>query len=1059
MKLKFKQQDFQDDAVNAVADLFTGQEKQTTTFSIVNGLQPTLLENQFGIGNARLVDDASLLANMHEIQKRNSLPLTDDAASMQFCVEMETGTGKTYVYTKTIFELYRRYGFTKFIIVVPSVAIREGVYKSLQVTEEHFSLQYDNAPCRYFIYNSARLSDVRQFAVSANIEIMIINIDAFKKAENVINQAQDKLNGETAMRYIQDTRPIVIIDEPQSVDNTPKSKEAIASLNPLCVLRYSATHREKLNLLYRLTPVDAYQMGLVKQICVSSNQVAHSFNKPYIKLLSVSSDKGFKAKIEMDVAGKDGKVSRKPVTVKPGADLFMLSGERELYEGYTVAGIDCTPDYEGIEFDNTEFLKLGQAIGDIDQNLVRRAQIRRTIEAHFDKELRYHDKGIKVLSLFFIDEVKKYRTEDGGPGIYAEMFEECYRELLERPKYAPLKERFSTTVDKVHDGYFSQDRKGNYKNTKGDTLDDYDTYNTIMKDKEWLLSFDCPLRFIFSHSALKEGWDNPNVFQVCTLIEQKSVFTARQKVGRGLRLCVNQNGERVEDKNINLLHVMANESFAEFAATLQKEIETDTGVRFGLLQISLFQGMVFTDKTEQARTISSEEAEQIVAHLKKQGYISDQGQALPALQTAVEQDKPELPAELVRELPKEAVAARVEVAKVIASVIAKAAPVTAAALAGVSYTRTVETEKTVSYDDAKELMGHFEQKGYVSKSGAIKDTMKNALKNGTLDLPKKFEAARARFEQIIANADRRPPIRDASKDVSVKLNKQAMLSPEFMELWNKIKQKTTYRVAVDTDLLISLCVKDLREMDPIPKARIVSQSADIHIEAAGVSHTEREIRTTEIQEDYSVIPDVLAVIGEQTLTKRSTVRDILVQSGRLQDLLNNPQLFIERCVEVIKGRRHELAVDGVSYLQLAGEEYYVQEIFDSTELIANLDKNAVAVEHSVYDHIIYDSDTVELPFAVALDNDPDVRMFFKIPKKFTIETPIGTYNPDWAVYLDCDGMKKLYFVLETKGDLNLFNLRGKEKLKIHCGRQHFKALDNGVELRVARDWKEFRTKL
>ena len=1067
MKLKFKHQDFQTDAVNAVADLFTGQEKQTTTFSIVNGLRPTLLENQFGIGNALLVDEAALLANMHAIQKRNRLPLTEDTAGMQFCVEMETGTGKTYVYTKTIFELHRRYGFTKFIIVVPSVAIREGVYKSFQVTEEHFSLQYDNAPCRYFIYNSARLSDVRQFAVSANIEIMIINIDAFKKAENVINQVQDKLNGETAMRYIQDTRPIVIIDEPQSVDNTPKSKEAIASLNPLCVLRYSATHREKLNLLYRLTPVDAYQMGLVKQICVSSNQVAHSFNKPYIKLLSVSSDKGFKAKIELDVSGKDGKVARKPATVKPGADLFMLSGERELYEGYTVAGIDCTPEYEGIEFDNTEFLKLGQAIGDIDQNLVRKAQIRRTIEAHFDKELRYHDKGIKVLSLFFIDEVKKYRIEDrhtgsvGGSGIYAEMFEECYRELLERPKYAPLKERFTATVEKAHDGYFSQDKKGNYKNTKGDTLDDYDTYNTIMKDKEWLLSFDCPLRFIFSHSALKEGWDNPNVFQVCTLIEQKSVFTARQKVGRGLRLCVNQQGERVEDKNINLLHVMANESFAEFAATLQKEIEQDTGVRFGLLQISLFQGMVFTDKTEETRTLSPAEAEQIVTHLKQQGYISEQGQALPSLQAAVERNELDLPAEL----PKETAAAKTEVARAIASVTtaAKTAPVTAAALSsalkGVTYTRTVETEKTVSYDDAKELIGHFEQKGYVSKSGAIKDTLKNALKNGTLDLPKKFEAARARFEQIIANADRRPPIRDASRDVPVKLNKQVMLSPEFMELWDKIKQKTTYRVAVDTNQLVSLCVKDLREMDPIPKARIVSQSADIHIEAAGVSHTEREIRTTEIQEDYSFIPDVLAVIGEQTLTKRSTVRDILVQSERLQDLLNNPQLFIERCVEVIKGRRHELAVDGVSYLQLAGEEYYVQEIFDSTELVANLDKNAVAVEHSVYDHIIYDSDTVELPFAVALDNDPDVRMFFKIPKKFTIETPIGTYNPDWAVYLDCDGMKKLYFVLETKGDLNLLNLRGKEKLKIHCGKQHFKALDNGVELRVARDWKEFRTKL
>lgn len=1081
MKLKFKHQDFQDDAVSAVADLFTGQEKQTTTFSIIRDDQPTLLENEYGIGNVLRLDEAAVLANMHAVQKRNSLPLTEfrvenvecrmenssgnDASNnstlytlnstlpktaLQFSIEMETGTGKTYVYTKTIFELNKRYGFTKFIIVVPSVAIREGVHKSLEVTKEHFALAYDNVPCRWFIYNSAKLSDVRQFATSANIEIMIINIDAFKKAENVINQAQDRLGGESAMRYIQDTRPVVIIDEPQSVDNTPKSKEAIASLNPLCVLRYSATHREKMNLLYRLTPVDAYQMGLVKQICVSSSQTAHSFNKPYIKLLSVSQDKGFKAKVEMDVVAKDGKVGRKTVTVKPGSDLFGLSGERELYDGYVVAGIDATPDFEAIEFDNTEYLKLGQAIGDIDQNLVRRTQIRRTIEAHFDKEMRYANKGIKVLSLFFIDEVKKYRLEDGSKGIYAQMFEECYAELLALPKYAALREqeRFRMPVDEVHDGYFSQDKKGNYKNTGGDTQDDYDTYKTIMQKKEWLLSFACPLRFIFSHSALKEGWDNPNVFQVCTLIEQKSVFTCRQKVGRGLRLCVNQDGERIEDKNINLLHVMANESFAEFAATLQKEIEDETGIKFGLLQIGLFQGMVYTDTREENRTLTPDEAEQIVAHLKKQGYISEQGQALPALQAAVERDALDLPPEL----PKAAASAKNAVAKAVVA----APAVTAAAIVGLAYTAKVETEKAVSYDDAKELLGHFEKKGYISKTGAIKDTMKNALKNGTLDLPKKFEAARDKFEAIIAKADRRPPIRDASRDVTVSINKQAVLSPEFTALWDKIKQKTTYRVAVDTDELIRLCVKDLRDMERIPKARIVSQSADIHIESAGVSHTEREIRTQDIQEDYAVIPDVLAVLGEQTLTRRATVRDILVQSGRLQDLLNNPQLFIEKAVEIIKNRRHELAVDGVSYLKLDGEEYFVQEIFDSAELIANLDKNAVPVRHSVYDHIIYDSDTVELPFALALDNDPDVRMFFKIPRKFKIETPIGTYNPDWAVLLDRDGAQKLYFVLETKGDLNQLHRRVSENLKIHCGRQHFKALGNGVEFHEAKDWKAFR---
>ena len=539
MTLKFKIQPFQTAAVSAVVDLFRGSDKKSGTFSIEVKGQSNLIDNGYGVGNLLTLSEDELLANMHDIQKRHSLETTPDLENNHFCIEMETGTGKTYVYTKTIFELNRQYGFSKFIIVVPSVAIREGVHKSFEITAEHFANIYDNVPNRFFIYSSAKLSSVRQFAVSTDIEVMIINIDAFKKSENIINQVQDKLNGETAMRYIQDTNPIVIIDEPQSVDNTDKAKEAIASLNPMCVLRYSATHKEKINLLYRLTPVDAYQMGLVKQISVSSNQVENDFNKPYIRLVSVSNENGFSAKIEIDKAMKPGRVERKIITVKPGTDIYVQSGERDLYEGYVLEGIDCLQGSECIEFTNGETLNLGKSMGDIDEMVVKRAQIRRTIETHFDKELLHTDKGIKILSLFFIDEVKKYRTGDGGKGVYAEMFEEIYADLMALPKYERLRNKFPTVVDIVHDGYFSQDKKGNYKNTKGDTLDEHDTYNTIMRDKEWLLSFDCPLRFIWSHSALKEGWDNPNVFQVCTLIEQKSTFTARQKVGRSLRLCVN----------------------------------------------------------------------------------------------------------------------------------------------------------------------------------------------------------------------------------------------------------------------------------------------------------------------------------------------------------------------------------------------------------------------------------------------------------------------------------------------------------------------------------------
>ncbi len=1075
MKLKFKNQDFQTDATNAVVDLFAGQENAHSTFSVDNDDQTRMIQ-ELGFGNVLHIEAEAMEQNMHSIQKRNNLPLTrlDGSGFPQFCVEMETGTGKTYVYTKTIYELNRKYGFTKFIIVVPSVAIREGVYKSFQVTQEHFGLQYDNVPCRYFIYNSAKLSDVRQFATSTNIEIMIINIDAFKKAENIINQAQDRLNGDSAMRYIQDTHPIVIIDEPQSVDNTPKSKEAIASLNPLCVLRYSATHRERINLLYRLTPVDAYQMGLVKQISVSSNQVSGGFNQAYVRLLSVSNDKGFRAKVEIDIK-KNGVVSRKTITVKPGDDLYLLSGQRELYEGYTVAGIDCTPEFEHIEFGNTEEVALGKAIGDIDENVVKRAQIRRTIEAHLDKELRYTDKGIKVLSLFFIDKVDRYRHEDGTPGIYAKMFEECYLELIGKPKYAPLRERFSPDVSAAHNGYFSQDKKGRLKDTKGDTAADDDTYNTIMRDKEKLLSFASPLRFIFSHSALKEGWDNPNVFQVCTLIEQKSTFTCRQKVGRGLRLCVNQDGERVEDKNINILHVMANESFSEFAETLQREIEDDTGMKFGVLQIGLFSGMVYEERKEVTQAISQAQAEALIRSMgftiqNEQATSEDrqeqcvQEESSDTEGTAQEDNHPE---PLLIKSGETAVEAVVRVMQEQPKVIEQAATKVFGDGADIriqnselTYTTTVTEEKKVTYDDAQELMEHFEKKGYISKSGKIQDTMKAALKSGTLDLPKKYEAARSRFEQIIAKADRRPPIRDASRDVVVRLNKQVMVSPEFLELWKKIKQKTAYRVSIDTERLVENCVKALQEMPSIPKARIISQTADIHIERAGVHHVEREMRTTDISDSYQSLPDILTAISDAALLTPATVNRILVESGRMQDFLNNPEAFMERATQIIRDQRHALAIDGISYIKLDGQEYYAQEIFGIEELIANLDRNAVKVEHSVYDYVVYDSSSVERPFAVALDNDPDVKLFFKIPSRFKIDTPIGSYNPDWAVSLTKNGEEKLYFVLETKGSTDIFmDLRNREQLKIRCGKRHFEALGGNICLQVATDWDDMRARI
>lgn len=1046
MRLKFKIQEFQTRAVKAVTDLFKGQDKYTTTFSVMKEHSLYCLKSEIGVKNTLLIDENTLIKNMNEIQKRSGLPITKNLESNNFCIEMETGTGKTYVYIKTIFELNKLYGFTKFIIVVPSIAIREGVYKSFQTMKDHFRSHYNNVPNHYFIYDSAKLSELKNFATSSTIEIMIINIDAFKKSENIINQVQDKFHDESAMRYIKDTNPIVIIDEPQSVDNTTKAKEAIASLNPLCILRYSATHKEKINTLYRLTPVDAYQMGLVKQICVLSNQVIGGFNRPYIKLLSVSMEKGFKAKIEIDVQGKNGNVSRKSLTVKNCSDLYILSGKRFLYEGYIVEGIDCTPGQECIEFSNTEILKLGKAIGDFDENLIKRIQLRRTIEIHLEKELRFLDKGIKVLSLFFIDEVKKYRTETGDKGIYAQMFEECYEELLLLPKFDKLKKRFTSNVSKIHDGYFSKDKKGNYKDTKGNTEADYNTYNTIMKNKEWLLSFDCPLRFIFSHSALKEGWDNPNIFQVCTLIEQKSTFTCRQKIGRGLRLCVNQNGERIEDKDINILHVVANESFAEFAYKLQKEIEDETGIKFGTLDINSFAGMVYSVKKETIENVSKRDSKIILEFLKNYGYISNIGTPNESLKIAITEKKLDFLIEI--KAPKD----------IIINFLKNAQVITEEKLESITYIKSSVEEKTLTYEESEELIKHFEKKEYITNTGKIKNTMKNAILNGTLDLPQKFEEARKHFEQIIIKSNSEFPIRDSSRDVIVKLNKYKLISPEFIEIWNKIKPKTTYRVNIDTEKLISDSLQDLAKMPKIQSPKVVTKTASYKIEKSGVLHEERMIRTTDITENYTMIPNIIDIVSNKCLIKRSTVNCILQKCERIDDFLINPQLFIESFINIINKNRSKIAVDGIKYIKIQGQEYDVKEIFSREEIPANLDKNAIDVKNSVYDHVIYDS-TIEKLFAIALDNDYDVKMFFKIPSKFTIKTPFGNYNPDWAVYIDKDGTKKMYFVLETKGSLDSNDRRVKENLKIQCCEKHFKALNNNIKFKTVQNWHKFKSEI
>ncbi len=586
-----------------------------------------------------------MLENVQKIQEKNDIQRSKDIQGRNFTVEMETGTGKTYVYTKTILELNKKYGFTKFIVVVPSIAIKEGVFSSFQATEEHFKEKYDNVVYNYFVYDSSHLEKIRDFATSTNIEIMIINIDAFRKSftnpdketkANLIHRESDRLSGNKPIDLIASTNPIVIIDEPQSVDNTKKSKEAIASLNPICTLRYSATHKQLYNLMYRLTPVDAYQENLVKHIEVASITSNEASTEPYIKLKSVSNKNNtYSAKVEIYVKNKKtGVIEKKTITIKTNDDLWELSNEVDYYQGdgYIIDNIDCFEGEESISLSNGESLNIGEAMGEIDDQVIKRAQIRQTIELHLNKELHYIKKGIKVLSLFFIDEVAKYRNygREDEKGDYAIWFEEEYNRLIKLPKYKILREKYSDKIslnaEEVHDGYFSKDGKGRMKNSNASasSKDDESTFHLIMKNKEQLLSFDEPIRFIFSHSALKEGWDNPNVFQVCTLIETKDTMTKRQKVGRGLRICVDQDGNRVLDNRYNTLSVIANESYKDFASTLQKELETDN-FKFGIIEPISFAGICVTQYDGSVKELTQEDSQKIFDYLLKNEYMTKQG--------------------------------------------------------------------------------------------------------------------------------------------------------------------------------------------------------------------------------------------------------------------------------------------------------------------------------------------------------------------------------------------------------------------------------------------------
>ncbi|NOT35830.1 MAG: DEAD/DEAH box helicase family protein [Saprospiraceae bacterium] len=870
MKLSFEADlQFQQDAIKSITDLFEGQPMEDSIFEFK--LEETGQLNLInGVSNKLVLSEEQLLENLNTIQANNEVKISTSLDGYNFSVEMETGTGKTYVYLRTIYELNKQYSFKKFVIVVPSVAIREGVLKNLEVTHEHFQNLYDNVPINFQMYDSTKVSNLRGFTTTNNIEVLVINIDSFAKDENIINKPNDKLNGQKPIEFIQATNPIVIVDEPQNME-TEKRQKAIEDLKPLVTLRYSATHKNKYNLTYSLNPVKAYDLGLVKQIEVDSIIEENAFNDAFISVDAITATKTkVTAKITIN-CNENGGVKKKSITVKVGDDLYKLSNEREIYaDGYLIEEIDASNDC--ISISNGNILYKGDSQGGMTDEIMK-FQIRKTIEEHLKKENKLNKLGIKVLSLFFIDKVANYRSYDSTgnevKGKFANWFEEIYQEYISKPAFKKL-DIFSVT--ETHNGYFSQDSKGKMKDTKGDTKADDDTYSLIMKDKEKLLNLDNSLRFIFSHSALREGWDNPNVFQICTLNETKSEIKKRQEIGRGLRLAVDQTGKRTYDPNINRLTVIANESYDDFAKALQKEIEDDCGVEF---------------------------------------------------------------------------------------------------------------------------------------TGRIKKTQ-----------------------------DRTP----------IKYRKGFEADPKFLEIWEKIKHKTTYRVNYNTADLITFSAKAVKELAEIKAPSIRSTKTGITMTGEGVG-TNYLGEKVESYGGYTwKIPDVLGYIQSKTELTRSTILDILIKSDRIQDILVNPQLFLDLAVQAIKRTLYSVMIDGIKYQKIGGSAYEMA-LFEAQELEIYLNSftyNVTKTDKTIYEEFIPLDSGVESQFAKDCESSDQIKFYFKLPNWFKIPTPIGNYNPDWAIVFEDD--QKIYFVAETKDTgtpiVDLSKLSAEEQMKIKCGKAHFNEFDN-----------------
>ena len=1000
MKLQFKHQKFQADAAKAVVDVFAGQPYLTPSYMMDRGsrfFQQILTEeeNFTGWSNQKIVpelNDRLILEHMQKIQRTNQIrpssKLEGRSEGFNLTIEMETGVGKTYTYIKTMHELNRAYGWSKFIIVVPSIAIREGVYKSFQMTQEHFAEEYGKK-IRFFIYNSAQLTEIDRFASDSSINVMIINSQAFNakgKDARRIYMKLDEFRSRRPIDIIAKTNPILIIDEPQSVEGK-QTKERLKEFQPLLTLRYSATHKSDsiYNMIYRLDAMEAYNKRLVKKIAVKGITETESTAKDsYLYLEGLNLSKGDPtATLQFEVKMASGTPKKKSRVVKIGDNLYDYSGGLEEYKNdFVVKQIDGRDD--SVEFLNGIKIYAGDVIGAVDEDQLRRIQIRETILSHIQRERQLFYKGIKVLSLFFIDEVANYREYDaaGQPvnGKYARMFEEEYEDIVGNPQLSIGEDDYikylnSIKASKTHAGYFSVDGKGKMINSKvgrkETTSDDVSAYELIMKNKELLLDRDpkkSPVRFIFSHSALREGWDNPNVFQICTLKQSSSDVRKRQEVGRGLRLCVNQDGERMDTNalgndvhNVNVLTVIASESYDSFAKGLQTEMADAVADRPRAVTVDLFVGKVIKD---------------------------DKG-----------------------------------------------------------------NEQVIDQDTASAIHYDMIVNGYIDRKGVLTDKYYEDKANGEIKVAEEVADSAASVIEIvdsIYDARSMQPENARSNNVELQVDEDKLAMPEFKALWSRINSKSVYVVDFDTDELIRKSIASLDAklrvskiyfrvesgaMDTIKsKEELVSGASFVKEESARYGVT--------ITANSNVKYDLIGKLVDETGLTRKAVIAILqgIQPFVFDQFKDNPEEFIVKAAALINDEKATAIIEHITYDVL--DEHYGMDVFTDPTIKGKLGVNAMKAKKHLYDHIVYDSSN-ERDFATDLDTNTDVAVYVKLPDGFYISTPVGHYNPDWAIAFYEGKVKHIYFVAETKGSMSSMQLRLIEESKIQCAREHFKAISNG----------------